>query len=157
MLPGCGCRLGFLCRRRAVARAADAALAGIGGAIALLGELLRIWAAGHLEKGREVTQSGPYRLTRHPLYPGSAIIAVGAAVAAARASAAILIGDLCGVTIVSAIRHEEADMRASFGDRTTPIWSRARALWIAVQPDPRDQEQGAPPSRAWCSWRRFLR
>ena len=35
----------------------------IGGAIALVGEMVRIWAAGHLEKGREVTQSGPYRIT----------------------------------------------------------------------------------------------
>ena len=25
------------------------------------GKALRIWAAGHLEKGREVTVSGPYR------------------------------------------------------------------------------------------------
>src|SRR5688572_4885327 len=59
----------------------------IGGAIALVGELVRIWAAGHLEKGREVTQSGPYRFTRHPLYAGSAIVAIGAAVASARISA----------------------------------------------------------------------
>src|SRR5260221_11909126 len=50
-----------------------------GGAIATLGELLRVWAAGHLEKGREVTRSGPYRLIRHPLYAGSAVNGAGAA------------------------------------------------------------------------------
>src|SRR5260221_8388939 len=50
-----------------------------GGAIAALGELLRVWAAGHLEKGREVTRSGPYRLIRHPLYTGSAGIGAGGA------------------------------------------------------------------------------
>ncbi len=88
----------------------------VGGVIAMLGEVLRIWAAGHLEKGREVTRSGPYRLTRHPLYVGSAIIAVGAAIAAARASVAMLIGAYMAITIVSAIRHEEASMRARFGD-----------------------------------------
>jgi hypothetical protein len=32
----------------------------IGLPIALVGQLLRIWAAGHLEKSREVTRSGPY-------------------------------------------------------------------------------------------------
>ncbi len=89
----------------------------MGGAIALLGEMVRIWAAGHLEKGREVTQSGPYRLTRHPLYAGSAIIALGAAVASARLSAMVLIAGYMAATIISAIRHEEASMRASFGDQ----------------------------------------
>lgn len=88
-----------------------------GGAIALVGEMMRFWAAGHLEKGREVTQSGPYRLTRHPLYAGSAIIALGAAVASARLSAMVLIAAYMAATIISAIRHEEASMRASFGDQ----------------------------------------
>src|SRR4051812_32637912 len=60
----------------------------IGGAIALVGEACRIWAAGHLEKGLEVTRSGPYRLTRHPLYLGSAIIAAGGAVGWAPAGVA---------------------------------------------------------------------
>ena len=32
--------------------------------VALVGEAIRVWAAGHLEKGREVTRSGPYRWTR---------------------------------------------------------------------------------------------
>ena len=42
----------------------------VGPAVALAGEVLRVWAAGHLEKSREVTSSGPYRFTRHPLYVG---------------------------------------------------------------------------------------
>ena len=47
----------------------------IGLVIAAVGEAIRIWAAGHLEKGREVTRSGPYGWTRHPLYVGSSIMA----------------------------------------------------------------------------------
>ena len=43
-----------------------------GSARRVAGEAIRVWAAGHLEKGREVTTSGPYRWTRHPLYVGSA-------------------------------------------------------------------------------------
>jgi protein-S-isoprenylcysteine O-methyltransferase Ste14 len=39
-------------------------------AIACAGEALRIWAAGHLDKSREVTRSGPYQWTRHPLMSG---------------------------------------------------------------------------------------
>jgi protein-S-isoprenylcysteine O-methyltransferase Ste14 len=110
--------LGFLCAAGVLwlARPTPQSLA-IGGVLAVAGEMFRIWAAGHLEKGREVTQSGPYRLTRHPLYAGSAMIAMGAAIASARLSAAIIIGVYRACTIVSAIRHEEAGMRAAFGDQ----------------------------------------
>src|SRR5690606_19503668 len=55
----------------------------IGLPIALVGQMLRIWAAGHLEKSREVTRSGPYRFTRHPLYAGSTLMGAGFAAASA--------------------------------------------------------------------------
>lgn len=89
----------------------------VGGIVAVVGEGIRIWAAGHVEKGREVTQSGPYRFTRHPLYAGSVIIAAGAAVASARVSVAVLVALYMLVTIAAAIRHEEASMRAAFGEQ----------------------------------------
>lgn len=110
--------LGFLCGAAVLllARPTLRSLA-IGGVIAASGEVLRIWAAGHLEKGKEVTRSGPYRFTRHPLYLGSAILGVGGAVAAARASVAALIAVYLASTIVSAIRTEESGMRAAFGDQ----------------------------------------
>lgn len=109
--------IGFFCAGAVLylARPTPQSLA-MGGAIALAGEAVRFWAAGHLEKGKEVTQSGPYRMTRHPLYLGSAIIAFGAGVASARVSAMLLVAAYMVATIVSAIRHEEAGMRASFGD-----------------------------------------
>ena len=88
-----------------------------GSAVALVGEALRFWAAGHLEKGSEVTRSGPYRLTRHPLYLGSAIIGGGLAIAANRASVAAIVAAYLGATLLAAIRHEEAGMRARFGDQ----------------------------------------
>ena len=89
----------------------------VGGAIALVGEMFRLWAAGHLEKGLEVTRSGPYRLTRHPLYMGSAIIGIGVAIAAVRVSVAVMVLAYLGATITAAIQHEEAGMRARFGDQ----------------------------------------
>ena len=87
----------------------------IGGAIALAGEAVRIWAAGHVEKSREVTRSGPYRWTRHPLYLGSSIIGAGIAVAAANWLIAVLVFGYLGSTISSAIRVEEAHLREKFG------------------------------------------
>jgi uncharacterized membrane protein len=88
-----------------------------GGVIAVAGELVRIWAAGHLEKGLEVTQSGPYRLSRHPLYIGSVIIGAGAAVASARVTSVVVIAAYLAMTIGSAIRTEEAAMRSTFGEQ----------------------------------------
>ena len=88
----------------------------IGLPMAMLGQLLRIWAAGHLEKSREVTSSGPYRFTRHPLYLGSSLMGVGLALAANHWAVALLIAAYLGVTLWLAIRTEEAYLRATFGD-----------------------------------------
>jgi protein-S-isoprenylcysteine O-methyltransferase Ste14 len=87
----------------------------LGAAIAAVGEALRIWAAGHLEKGREVTSSGPYRLTRHPLYAGSVIMGAGLAVAAHSVPVAILVFAYLAITITAAIRSEEAHLTDKFG------------------------------------------
>jgi protein-S-isoprenylcysteine O-methyltransferase Ste14 len=87
----------------------------IGAVIASAGELTRIWAAGHLEKGREVTMSGPYRLTRHPLYLGSTLIGLGLAVGAASAAVAIIVIAYLAVTLTAAIRTEEAHLTEKFG------------------------------------------
>lgn len=87
----------------------------IGAGIALLGEIIRVWAAGHLEKGREVTSSGPYAITRHPLYLGSAIIAVGLVVAAANPLVAVIVLGYLAVTYTAAIRTEEAHLTEKFG------------------------------------------
>jgi protein-S-isoprenylcysteine O-methyltransferase Ste14 len=83
--------------------------------VAAVGECLRIWAAGHLEKGREVTRSGPYRFIRHPLYAGSMLIAIGVAIAARGAFPALLAGLYMGVTVAAAIQVEEAHLREAFG------------------------------------------
>jgi protein-S-isoprenylcysteine O-methyltransferase Ste14 len=49
----------------------------IGGSVAVMGWTLRLWAAGHIEKGRVLTRGGPYALTRNPLYLGSFVMALG--------------------------------------------------------------------------------
>lgn len=86
-----------------------------GAVIALAGEAVRIWAAGHLEKGREVTSSGPYALTRHPLYLGSSLIALGLAIASASASVAPIVIGYMALTLTAAIRTEEAHLTEKFG------------------------------------------
>ena len=88
-----------------------------GGLIAGVGEALRIWAAGHLNKSREVTSSGPYRWLAHPLYIGSSIMGVGLAIAAGSVIVTVLIAIYLLTTITAAIRSEEAFLRRTFGER----------------------------------------
>jgi len=87
----------------------------IGAIIAAAGEALRVWAAGHLEKGSEVTASGPYALTRHPLYLGSIIIGIGLAIASASITVGVLVLAYFAITLTAAIRTEEAHLTEKFG------------------------------------------
>jgi protein-S-isoprenylcysteine O-methyltransferase Ste14 len=83
--------------------------------LAVAGEAMRFWAAGHLEKGREVTSSGPYRFTGHPLYLGSTLLGAGFAVASNSWAVGVLAMVYLALTLGAAIRSEEAGLRAKFG------------------------------------------
>ena len=107
--------------------------------VSLVGEAIRIWAAGHLEKSREVTRSGPYRWTRHPLYAGSSIVALGVAIASRSVIVAAIVFVYMATTLLAAIRTEEAYLRGAFGDaydryrdsraeRMDRVFSLSRAL-----------------------------
>jgi protein-S-isoprenylcysteine O-methyltransferase Ste14 len=87
----------------------------VGLAVALVGEAIRIWAAGHLEKSREVTRSGPYRWMRHPLYVGSSVIACGVVIASRSVVLGLVTSVYMAATITAAIRAEEQFLRERFG------------------------------------------
>ena len=48
-----------------------------GAAFTLFGEWLRLWAAGHLRKNKQLTTTGPYSYVKNPLYIGTLLITVG--------------------------------------------------------------------------------
>ena len=48
-----------------------------GAIIGFVGVLIRAWAAGHLNKNKELTISGPYRFSRNPLYLGNILMSAG--------------------------------------------------------------------------------
>jgi hypothetical protein len=107
--------LGFACALFAfwLARPTATSLT-VGAVVATLGELLRIWAAGHIEKGREITRSGTV-----PLRTPSAVSRVFADGARLHHRGAERGGGCaCGaymlVTLVAAIRTEEASLDQKF-------------------------------------------
>jgi len=57
-------------------------LFAVGATLCVLGELLRIWACGHLRKNQAVIRSGPYSHVKNPLYLGTFLILVGIVFAA---------------------------------------------------------------------------
>lgn len=48
-----------------------------GAVLVVLGEAVRLWAAGHLLKSLELIDSGPYAYTQNPLYLGRLLILTG--------------------------------------------------------------------------------
>jgi protein-S-isoprenylcysteine O-methyltransferase Ste14 len=48
-----------------------------GAVVTLAGEWLRLWAAGHLRKNKQLTTTGPYAHVKNPLYIGTLLITVG--------------------------------------------------------------------------------
>ena len=121
-----------VCGGRVVGGGPTAKSLMVGASIALLGELLRTWAAGHLEKSKEVTSSGPYRYMRHPLYLGSTLIGIGLALAANNPFVVfVLVIGYLAATLTAAMRSEEAHLREKFGGAYDAYAETARRRWFA--------------------------
>ncbi len=48
-----------------------------GAVVMFFGEWLRLWAAGHLRKNKQLTTTGPYAYVKNPLYIGTLLITLG--------------------------------------------------------------------------------
>ncbi len=87
----------------------------IGGLVAVVGLIVRGLASGHLRKDEELATTGPYAVTRNPLYFGSALLAAGFIVAGHSLWAGLIVGVYFAVFYYAVIRNEEADLRKRFG------------------------------------------
>ncbi len=87
----------------------------LGFALAVPGELLRVWASGHIEKTRALATGGPYGHTRNPLYLGSALLALGTAVASASPWVVGMVALYMAAFYPAVMREEANFLRARFG------------------------------------------
>lgn len=88
----------------------------LGAAFALAGLCLRAIASGHIDKNVRLAVTGPYGHTRHPLYLGSVLIAIGFVVAARSWWVAIGVCALFSAIYIPVIKAEEEYLRANFAN-----------------------------------------
>jgi protein-S-isoprenylcysteine O-methyltransferase Ste14 len=99
-----------------------------GAAIGAIGLWVRALAAGHLHKQQVLTVTGPYAYTRNPLYLGSFILILGAAVAAHSWPAAVILLFYFALFYSFVMRREERELYQHHGDafqnyaRTVPLF-----------------------------------
>jgi protein-S-isoprenylcysteine O-methyltransferase Ste14 len=89
----------------------------IGGAVALAGAGLRLWAAGHIEKGKSLAQGGPYAFTRNPLYLGSLLMATGVLVAGQGYWLLLPFGVFYAALYYPVMKTEQEEMQEKYGDK----------------------------------------
>lgn len=88
----------------------------VGGLIAVVGVLIRAWAAGHIRKNAQLAISGPYSHTRNPLYFGSFLLGLGFTVAAANVWLVLLFAAWFFGIYLSVMKTEAADVSKLFPD-----------------------------------------
>jgi protein-S-isoprenylcysteine O-methyltransferase Ste14 len=100
----------------------------VGAAVGIWGLWLRAYAAGYLHKQEILTVTGPYARTRNPLYLGSALLALGAAVAARSWISAGVLAAYFAIFYSAVMRKEEVELRERHGPvfdeyaRTVPVF-----------------------------------
>lgn len=87
----------------------------IGACVGLLGLAIRAYAAGYLHKQAVLTTTGPYARTRNPLYFGSSILALGAAIAMNSWLSAALLLLYFALVYTLVMRREEIELRGHHG------------------------------------------
>ena len=87
-----------------------------GAAVGTIGLWVRARAAGHLRKQEVLTITGPYAYTRNPLYFGSFIVSIGAAIAARSWPSALVLFGYFAVFYSFVMRREERELYQHHGD-----------------------------------------
>ena len=120
-----------------------------GASLALVGLLLRAWSAGYLAKNQRLVTSGPYAYTRNPLYCGSALMGLGAAVAGRSWVMGVAFAAFFTLVYWPVMHREAQFLRREFPE--------AFELYASQVPQffPRWPRHPTPPAR--FQWRLYLK
>jgi protein-S-isoprenylcysteine O-methyltransferase Ste14 len=125
--------------------------------LAAIGEAVRIWASGHIEKTERLATGGPYAHSRNPLYVGSLLIALGVAVACASPWVMLAVAAYFLAFYPAVMREEAGFLARKFADEYT-AWAAAVPLfWPRATPGgPRSSRFELARVRANREWRTAL-
>jgi protein-S-isoprenylcysteine O-methyltransferase Ste14 len=96
--------------------------------LAVLGEAVRIWASGHIEKTKRLATGGPYAHSRNPLYVGSLLLALGVAVACASPWVVLAVAAYF-LAFYPSVMREEAEFLAGKFPGEHAAWASAVPLF----------------------------
>jgi len=122
----------------------------IGGVFTLAGALVRLWAAGHIEKRVRLAKSGPYAYTRNPLYLGSFLMAFGV-ILAGQGYWLLPFFALFFIGVYLPVMHaEEQDLDCAYGADFIE-YARNTPLFFPKKPCRRQKPEtaGAPVRFSW--------
>lgn len=124
--------------------------------LASAGLAFRIWASGHIEKGKHLAARGPYRWTRNPLYFGSFLIGLGFTLAAANLWLLGLFLFLFLIIYIPVMRREEEELTQTFGAQFETY--RQRVPMFVPYPDTSDPlaESVEADGHSNFQWRRVI-
>ncbi|MCS7066884.1 MAG: hypothetical protein NZL85_11515 [Fimbriimonadales bacterium] len=104
--------------------------AAAGGTLVLLGSLVRLWAAGYLQKNTHLITAGPYAYVRHPLYGGMLLILMGWCTMVGWLPSGMLLGAYAALLYGCAIVMEERRLSELFPDHA--IYHRVVPLLVPM-------------------------
>jgi protein-S-isoprenylcysteine O-methyltransferase Ste14 len=106
----------------------DSGTVAIGLALAVVGQVFRIYAAGFIHKNKQLASTGPYALVRHPLYLGNFLILIGFTVASANLYVTIGVVLFFLIWYPAAIAYEDSKLENIFEDEWREWSKNIRAI-----------------------------
>lgn len=120
-----------------------------GAAVSSLGLLIRTWASGHLRKEKELTVSGPYRYSRHPLYLGNLMIGLGIVIGARSWWVLGMFIAYFGIFYPPIIRREGNRMRQLFPEKYEDYGQKVPLFFPSLK-----KGRSSPDRFSWPLYRR---
>ena len=123
----------------------------VGVLVAAIGEALRLWASGYLEKDRRLATGGPYAWTRNPLYLGSLFVGLGFTLATGRMFLLFVLVALFAAIYFPVMKREAARLEAAFPGDYSLYASRVPLLLPRVPREGDARESSFSWSQVWVN------